>query len=194
MILEPIPETMVLTKAKQDSIRELNKKLTDILESEEAQTLSFNGLLEKLGCTFGDYLLAARVKLNTRKVFVKRLPKNARINPYNKKILIAMRSNMDIQFILDVYSCISYVVDYVNKADKGLSRLLRQCLKDHERGNHSIKSKLNALAKVLYNSSETSAQEAAWIRLRQPMCMSSDAVEFIHSGPKLVRKNEFIYQ
>ena len=70
-----------------------------------------------------------------------------------------------------VYACISYVVDYVNKADKGLSRLLRQCLKDHERGNHSIKSKLNALSKVLYNCSETSAQEAAWIRMGLSMCM-----------------------
>ena len=194
MILEPIPDTMVLTQAKKDQLRQINKNLHDILESEAAKTLSFDGLLEKLGCTFGDYILAARSKLKSRKVFVKRLPKNARTNPYNKKILIAMRSNMDIQFILDVYSCISYVVDYVNKADKGLSRLLRQCVKDHERGNHSIKSKLNALSKVLYNCSETSAQEAAWIRLRQPMCMSTEVVEFIHSGPKSVSNIKYTYE
>jgi hypothetical protein len=193
MILEPIPDTMVLTQAKKDQLRQINKNLHDILESEAAQSLSFDDLLDELGCTFGDYLLAARSKLKSRKVFVKRLPKNARVNQYNKKMLIAMRSNMDIQYILDVYSCISYVVDYVNKADKGLSRLLRQCVKDFERGNHSIKSKLNALSKVLYNCSETSAQEAAWIRLRQPMCMSSDVVEFIHSGPKSVSINEFNY-
>ena len=186
MILEPIPDTMVLTQAKKDLLRKINENRNIVLESEEAQSLSFVELLDKLGCSFDDYLLAARAKLKSRKIFVKRLPKNARINPYNKKILIAMRSNMDIQYILDVYSCISYVVDYVNKADKGVSRLIRQCIKDHERGNHSIKSKLNALSKVLYNSSETSAQEAAWIRLRQPMCMSSDIVEFIHSGPKSV--------
>ncbi|CAG9799251.1 unnamed protein product [Chironomus riparius] len=188
MILEPIPDTMVLAQAKKDLLRKINENLHDILESEAASSLSFDDLLDKLGCSFDDYLLAARAKLKSRKVFVKRLPKNARINPYNKKMLIAMRSNMDIQFILDVYSCICYVVDYVNKADKGLSRLLRQCIKDYERGNHSIKSKLNALSKVLYNCSETSAQEAAWIRLRQPMCMSSDVVEFIHSGPKSQRQ------
>jgi hypothetical protein len=186
MILEPIPDTMKLTPEKNIKLRELDLKLTDILESEAAKTMSFDGLLIKLGCSFDDYLLAARGKLKSAKVFVKRLPKNARINTYNKKILVTMRSNMDIQFILDVYSCISYVVDYVNKADKGLSRLMRQCVKDHEHGNHSIKEKLSALSKVLYNCSETSAQEAAWIRLRQPMCMTSDAVEFIHSGPKSV--------
>ena len=194
MILEPVPDTMPLTQEKKDKIRDINTKLHEILESEAAAALSFDGLLEQLGCSFDDYLLAARSKLKTRKVFVKRLPKNARINPYNKKILIAMRSNMDIQFILDIYSCISYVVDYVNKAHKGTSRLIRQCLKDHERGNHSIKTKLNALAKVLYNSSETSAQEAAWVRLRQPMCISSDLVEFIHSGPKSVSHNKNTYK
>ncbi|XP_070499840.1 uncharacterized protein [Chironomus tepperi] len=188
MILEPIPDTVTLTQTKKDLLRKINESLNVILESDEAKSLSFVDLLDKLECNFEDYILAARAKLKSRKVFVKRLPKNARINPYNKKILIAMRSNMDIQFILDVYSCISYVVDYVNKANKGLSRLLRQCIKDYERGNHSIKSKLNALSKVLYNSSETSAQEAAWIRLRQPMCMSSDVVEFIHSGPRSQRQ------
>ncbi|KAG5666229.1 hypothetical protein PVAND_017804, partial [Polypedilum vanderplanki] len=188
MILEPIPDTMQLSKEKQDRLKEINKKLHDVLEADSATIQSFDELLQRLECNFDDYLLAARSKLKNRKVFIKREPKNSRINPYNKKILITMRSNMDIQFILDIYSCISYVVDYVNKSDKGLSRLLRKCVEEYKNGNASIKSKLSTMSKIMYNSSETSAQEASWIRSRLPMCMSTDVVEFISSGPKATRQ------
>jgi hypothetical protein len=185
-ILEPIPETMTLSKQKLEQLRKLNKDLHETLEADSDKIASFEELLQKLNCTHDDYILAARLKLKNRKVFVKREPKDSRINPYNKKILMTMRSNMDIQFILDIFSCVGYVVDYVNKADKGLSRLLRHCVEDFKKGNHSIKTRLSALSKIMYNSSETSAQEAAWIRCRQPMCISTDVVEFIHSGPKSV--------
>ncbi|KAG5666226.1 putative ATP-dependent DNA helicase PIF1, partial [Polypedilum vanderplanki] len=188
MILEPIPDSMELSKEKQDRLKDINKKLHNILEADSASIQSFDELLQRLECNFDDYLLAARSKLKSRKVFIKREPKNSRINPYNKKILITMRSNMDIQFILDIYSCISYVVDYVNKSDKGLSRLLRKCVEEYKNGNASIKSKLSAMSKIMYNSSETSAQEASWIRSRLPMCMSTDVVEFISSGPKATRQ------
>ena len=35
---------------------------------------------------------------------------------------------MDIQFILDPYSCISYMINYVTKIDAGLSKLLREAI------------------------------------------------------------------
>ena len=185
-ILEPIPDSINLSVEKKKHLKNINKNLHDILESEAESILSFSVLLEKLNCNLNDYILAARSKLKRRKIFIKREPKNTRINPYIKKILIAMRSNMDAQMILDIYACVGYAVDYVNKSDKGVSRSLREIVEDHNRGNSSIKSKLSALSKVIYNSSETSAQEAAWIRCRQPICMSTNLVEFINSGPKSV--------
>ncbi|KAG5675525.1 hypothetical protein PVAND_005421 [Polypedilum vanderplanki] len=150
---------MQLSKEKQDRLKEINKKLHDILEADSASIQSFDELLQRLECNFDDYLLAARSKLKNRKVFIKREPKNSRINPYNKKILITMRSNMDIQFILDIYSCISYVVDYVNKSEQGLSRLLRKCVEEYKNGNASIKSKLSAMSKIMYNLPKRLPQE-----------------------------------
>ncbi|KAG5674792.1 hypothetical protein PVAND_004740 [Polypedilum vanderplanki] len=187
MILEPI-DSDGLSDEKKKQLDQLSKKLHDVLEADAANIHSFDELLEILDCNVADYILAARLKLKSRKIFMKRKPKDCRINNYNKQILMAMRSNMDIQFILDVYSCISYVVDYVNKSDKGLSRLLRQCIEDHKRGNTNIKKQMSALSKIIYNSSETPVQEAAWIRLRLPMCSTTDLVEFINSGPKSTRQ------
>lgn len=39
-----------------------------------------------------------------------------------------LQSNTDIQFILDEYSCAEYVVEYVNKTNRGISNLQRQIL------------------------------------------------------------------
>ncbi|KAG5666208.1 hypothetical protein PVAND_017645 [Polypedilum vanderplanki] len=187
-ILEPIYDSDKLNKAKLEQLKDITKRLHETLEKNGANIRTFDELLEILDCTYDDYILAARLTLKMRKLFLKREPKDYRINPYNKKLLLAMRSNMDIQFVLDIYSCVSYVVDYVNKADKGLSRLLRQCVEDHKRGNSNVKTVLTALTKIVYNSSETPAQEAAWVLSRLPMCMATDVVEFINSGPKATRQ------
>ena len=33
---------------------------------------------------------------------------------------------MDIPYVLDVYACAVYIVNYISKAQKGMSELLRQ--------------------------------------------------------------------
>jgi hypothetical protein len=53
--------------------------------------------------------------------------------------LSAWRANMDIQFVLDVYSCAIYIVSYIFKAQKGMSELLRTACEEAKRGNSSIK-------------------------------------------------------
>lgn len=93
---------------------------------------------------------------------------------------------MDIQYVTDAYACVGYVVDYINKSIRGLSRLMRQCVEDCNNGNLGIKEKLKGLSHILYNCSEVSAQEAAWCRLRLPMSKSTVQVEFINSSAKSV--------
>ena len=42
---------------------------------------------------------------------------------------------MDIQFVLDVYACAVYIANYISKAQKGMSELLRQACKEAKKGN-----------------------------------------------------------
>lgn len=95
---------------------------------------------------------------------------------------------MDIQFVLDAYACIGYIVDYINKSGRGLSRLLRLCIEDCRRGNKSIQEQMKACSHILYNSTEVCAQEAAWCRCRLPMCSTTVTVEFINSSPPATRQ------
>lgn len=152
--------------------------------------LDFDDFLAKLGVTLEVYLMALRKQLKSRKIFIKRHPKAYRINQYNKKILSLMRSNMDIQFVLDPYSCIQYIVDYINKAQRGLSKLLKACIEETKAGNLSIREKLKAVSLTLYNGSEVSAQEAAWLCLQLPMAKSSVKVEFINTSSMHVSINK----
>lgn len=183
-ILEPIEEE--LSEEQENQLKECYARLKQVLNEESRDIESFDHLLEKLDCDLDTYLLAIRANLKHAAIFVKRHPKNCRINPYNKKILTLMRSNMDIQFVLDPYACIGYVVDYINKSARGLSMLLRQCVEDCRQGNVGLKEQLKSIAQIIYNSSEISCQEAAWCRIRLPMAYCSVAVEFINSGPSAV--------
>lgn len=78
--------------------------------------------------------------LSRIKIFLKRQSNEVAINAYNKTILTLLESNMDIQFVLDPYSCASYVINYVTKV-AGLSHLLKEAAKDLNNDNLTIKEK-----------------------------------------------------
>lgn len=130
-ILKPLPKDFQMTKEKAKKLRELNQNISKLLSGDNYKTVgSFEEMLVKLGCDLDSYLHALSSQLSAAKIFVKRNPNDCRINSYSPKILSLMRSNMDIQFVLDPYGCVGYIVDYINKSNRGLSKLLRQCVTD----------------------------------------------------------------
>jgi Helitron helicase-like domain at N-terminus len=188
MILMPLPDDYEISQEMVNQNRELSVKMKEILIEQDCSLATMDEFLNKMGITMDRYILFIRSQLKSNKIFVKRLPKDSRVNQYNKKIIMLMRSNMDFQYVLDAYACVQYIVDYINKSQRGLSKLVRDCVEDFRRGNHSLREKLKAVANVMYNGSEISAQEAAWCRLRLPMSSCSTIVEFINTGPSNVSK------
>lgn len=175
------------TTSESENIKEARKnllnKIQNLLNNDAASIASFDEMLQILGCTDAEYIEAIRSQLKSNKIFVKRHPKDCRINQYSAKILQLMKSNMDIQFVLDPYACIGYIVDYINKSNRGLSRMLRTWLDEFRKGDSGLRKQLQGLANVFYNGTEISSQEAAWCRLRLPMSCSSDVTEFINTSP-----------
>ncbi|CEP14354.1 hypothetical protein [Parasitella parasitica] len=93
---------------------------------------------------------------------------------YNRKIRSMMRSNMDCQYILDPYTACSYIVNYINKADKGLSRTLKELYERRARDpNSDVFDTLRSMATTYYNTSGISAKEAAYNLLRIRMSEAS---------------------
>ena len=76
---------------------------------------------------------------------------------------------MVIQFVLDVYACAVFIVNYISKAQKGTSELLREACTEARKGNASIKQQVRDIGSKFFNNVEISAQEAVYIVLQLPM-------------------------
>jgi hypothetical protein len=145
---------------------------------------SIDAFLKYNGLSYERYLNLIRAKPKRPSVLFKRTMQQIFTNTFNPWIANVLNSNTDLQFILDEQSCAEYVVEYVNKSNKGISNLHRELLKLHEEHLDCDYSKL--LTKVnakMLNAVETSAQEAACYLLRMPMSVCSRIVYFIPNVP-----------
>lgn len=180
-ILYPLDTDMPQTEVKmhKDTWKSIKKHLDDMREGED---ITFEQLLLELKMTEENYLLAVRSSLKAATVFLKRNPNELRINNYNAACLSAWRANMDIQFVLDVYACAVYIVNYISKAQKGMSELLREACTEARKGNASIKQQVRDIGSKFVNNVEISAQEAVYIVLQLPMKKASRQIIFINTS------------
>ena len=107
-----------VAKSSKELWNSMKNKLNDFKEGKD---ITFDELLQELGVSERQYILAIRSSLNSPTIFLKRSPNELRINNYNPTCLRAWRANMDIQYVLDVYTCAMYIVSYISKAQKGMS-------------------------------------------------------------------------
>mgnify|MGYP001800157717 CR=1 FL=1 len=128
----------------------------------EGEDLSFDQLLLNLNITEEDYVNAISSSINAPTVFLKRNLNELRVNNYNAACLKAWRANMDIQFVLDVYGCAVYIVNYISKGQKGMSELLRQACTEARKGNLNIKQQVRDIGSKFVINVEIFAQEAVY--------------------------------
>ena len=107
-----------------------------------------------------DYLKIIQSSLQSLTIFLKHSPCDIRINAFNKEILELHHANMDLKFITESWSCAMYVLKYINKSKRGISRLLHDAIEEVKRGNFTIHIQLRHMANKFLNASELSAQEA----------------------------------
>ena len=49
---------------------------------------------------------------------------------------------MDIQYVLDPYACATYILSYITKGQRGMSRLLGKGTEEIKSGNRDIANKV----------------------------------------------------
>ncbi|XP_055623676.1 uncharacterized protein LOC129767083 [Toxorhynchites rutilus septentrionalis] len=159
----------------------LRKRASEMRQTLE--TKAFDTLEEFLvdcGCTYEYYLDVLRSSIQRPTIFLKRAMNELWTNPFNPWIAQKLRSNTDLQLILDVYSCACYLVDYVNKSNRGISGLHRELISLQEQyPDQDYTALLKKVSLKMLNSVEMCGQEAAWYLLRLPMSEASRKVEFL---------------
>ena len=149
--------------------------------------ITFDDFLKEIRLNENDYMKAVQTSVKTQKVFPKRKPIENRINPYMKDLLDVWKANHDVQFILDAYACAMYIVSYINKSAKGMSRLMAEACKEAQKGNKSLKESVRHIGNKFLNAVEVSAQEAAYLILQLNMSRKSRKCEFLATSPQSER-------
>ena len=180
MILEPLTD-----EEKSPILKESVTKVQNFMNSlyKKDQNIPFENILTKLEMTEESYILSLRYPLKRSQVFLKRGSMEVGINCYNKSMLNLFESNMDIQFILEEYGLATYILNYISKADSGLSKLMLDAASDINMGNSSIKDKFRNIANIFLNSNLMSAQEASYHVLSLPLSKMSRQCIFINTSP-----------
>ena len=150
----------------KNNLEKIKQKMQDFFNN--TTDITFEEMLNDLQINEINYIEAIRSSLDQPKVSLKRKSNEVAINAYNKTILALLESNMDIQFILNPYSCISYMINYIIKIDAGLSKLLRQSVENVLNGNMELKSRLRKVGNTFVNANVLSAQEAVYHILSIP--------------------------
>lgn len=181
-IIQPLSENtsneqMSLIKINYENVR---RYLASVYKN--PPNMTFDEFLNLFQLTKEEYYLVIAYTLKKPRGFVKREVNAINVNAYQPEILNLFQSNIDFQFILDVYSCAHYVVNYLSKSHAGMSKLLYDIGKEIEKGNLELKEKLKMLSNAFLNASEFSAQEAAYYLLSLPISECSRDCVFINTN------------
>lgn len=138
VVLDPILDEEEKALGNQN-FHKIAKLLSDMKSYDAQEFAIFDDFLCKLDMDLASYLQAIRSTLSVSKVFLKRTVEEVRINSYNKTLLKCWEANMDIQFILDPYACVSYIVSYISKGQRGLSNILSEACKEAKQKDSDIR-------------------------------------------------------
>ena len=144
-------------------------------------------LFQKLGIDQMRYQAAHDLMTRRQCVVLKRDPHEVWINQYNPHLLRCWNANMDIQFVLDPFSCIVYIISYISKAEREMGMLLRQTKLESEEGNMNAKQTMKAIGSAYLHHREVGVQEAVYRVCGLHMKECSRMVVFIPVGENPTR-------
>ena len=86
--------------------------------------------------------------------------------------------------MLDPYACAVYILSYISKGQRGMSKLLEQANNDaHKLCGENIQNQVRHIGNKFLNTVEISAQEAVYLVMQMPLRRSSRTVQFINTAP-----------
>ena len=186
----PLDKTQILYPLQTDEIHNKEKysKIYDDINKfiqrkyKNKDFIQFEQMLTELNIPYKTYILALRSTIKKRKIFLKRTVREIFTNNYMTQLLHVWKANHDIQYVLDPYSCVIYICDYLMKNNKGMSKLLENAAKETKKGNMDLKQSVRHIGNTFLNCSEMSEQECAYSLLELPITQSSVKVKFINTS------------
>ena len=97
------------------------------------------------------------------------------------KVLLAVwQANHDIQFVLDPYQCVTYICDYMMKAQKGMSDFLCVASEEAKAGNMDVWQSVHHIGNKFLNAVEEPIQAACYSILQLPFLTLPKSLNLNH--------------
>ena len=165
-----------------DMAEKILKMLRTTLLNSDQTFESTEELFESIGISQLLFEIANSQLTNKTSVVLKRKPGDIWINQFNKDLLRSWNANMDIQYIVDAYSCVVYIISYISKAEREMGLLLDCAQKEGHKGNLDAKAAFKSLGSVYLHNREVSAQESVYRLTGMHLKECSRKVTFIPTG------------
>ncbi|XP_062622277.1 uncharacterized protein LOC134283815, partial [Saccostrea cucullata] len=140
------------------------------------------------------YEIAHKLLSTRTSTILRRNPNEMWTNQYNPCLLRCWDANMDIQYVLDPFSCIVYIISYISKSEREMGMLLKQTQVEAIEGNLSARQTMRTIGSAYLNQREVSAQEAVYRVCNLRMKESSRKVVFVPVGENPTRLSKPLSQ
>ncbi|KAI8514787.1 hypothetical protein Bbelb_073780 [Branchiostoma belcheri] len=156
-------EELASISEKKKQAEAVLKHFWDVLDKKnEPENCSTEDLLKEAKITSAQLCEALNLMATRKQVMLRREPKDMWVNNYNPHLLRAWNANIDIQYVLDAYSCVRYIVSYISKAEREMGKLLKQAQKEAREGNEDVVTEMKKVGTKYLHHREVSAQEAVY--------------------------------
>ncbi|XP_030284360.1 uncharacterized protein LOC115588118 [Sparus aurata] len=163
-------------------------KIKEALSDDNASFDSVEELFGHLGLNQSRFEAAYNRVARKTHVVLKRQANEVWINQYSKPLLKCWNANIDIQYVVDAYACVVYIISYISKAEKEMGLLLGNARREAAKeGNSSAKDALKNLGSVYLHNRDVCAQEAVYRLTNMHLKECSRKVVFVPVGENTVR-------
>ena len=173
--------TMEEDKAEQKYAKEMLKKVWDLLSDETKQFAAFQDVLKAANLSQDEFEDNLSICSNRQTIYYKRRIEEQWINNYNPHLIRAWNGNMDIQYVMDPYSCVMYIVSYISKSEREMGDLLRNAQREAAEGNDEAVAQLRRLGSLYLHHREISVMGSIYNICGLPLQMNSRKVIFVQT-------------
>ena len=168
-------------KAEQEHAKGTLKKVWDLLSDKERHFASFEQVLEAANISQDELEDNLATCTNRQTIYYKRRIDEQWINNYNPHLIRAWNGNMDIQYVMDPYSCVMYIVSYISKSEREMGDLLRNAQREASEGNDAAISQLRKLGSLCIHHREISVMGSIYFICGLPLQKSTRKVIFVQT-------------
>ena len=179
---------------EKQAAKQLLQTVWEKVQDPTSEFLSCEQLFDALEINQGIFEKAYNTITSKQTIVLQRNPNEIWTNQYNPCLLKSWDANLDIQYVLDPFSCIVYIISYISKSEREMGMLLKQTSIEAEEGNLSARQTLKKIGSAYLHHREVSAQEAVYRVCNLRMKESSRKTIFIPVGENPTRLSKPLHQ